>query len=125
MTQTYRRKRNRDTWHFCANCRHWPSVKPNARTETVSGAEHNTTAVISRKVTDYISTNPSELLCLMSFDCKTVTGIDATLRDCGGLISRNRQIADRSCELIKGKDKSLSRVREIRFRIWRQPFSGF
>ena len=54
MTKTYRRKRNSDTWHFCANCRHWPtsdyesskknlsrarcvtSVKPNARTETVS-----------------------------------------------------------------------------------------
>jgi hypothetical protein len=25
MTTTYRRKRNRDTWHFCSNCRHWPT----------------------------------------------------------------------------------------------------
>jgi len=24
MTQTYRRKRNGDVWHFCSNCRHWP-----------------------------------------------------------------------------------------------------
>jgi len=24
MTHTYRRRRNRDTWHFCRNCTHWP-----------------------------------------------------------------------------------------------------
>jgi len=51
-------KRNRDTWHFCANCRHWPksnyvsskenlsrarcatSVEINARTKTANSGSH-------------------------------------------------------------------------------------
>jgi hypothetical protein len=44
---------------------------------------------------------------LVTFGCKTS-------RDGGGLIFRKRQIADRNCELINGKGKFLSRVREFR-----------
>jgi len=31
MTRTYRRKINRDTWHFCMNCRHWPKTDYESR----------------------------------------------------------------------------------------------
>jgi len=34
MTQTYRLKRNRDTWHFCRNCRHWPKSNYESSKET-------------------------------------------------------------------------------------------
>jgi hypothetical protein len=26
MANTYRRRRNRDTWHFCSNCSNWPTT---------------------------------------------------------------------------------------------------
>ena len=25
MANTYRRRRRRDTWHFCSNCSNWPT----------------------------------------------------------------------------------------------------
>jgi len=25
MATTYRRRRRRETWHFCANCSNWPT----------------------------------------------------------------------------------------------------
>ena len=25
MADTYRRRRDKDTWHFCSNCSNWPT----------------------------------------------------------------------------------------------------
>jgi len=38
MTKPYRRKHNRDTWHFCANCRHWPQKLDDTWIGSVQGA---------------------------------------------------------------------------------------
>jgi len=35
----YRRKRSKDTWHFCSNCRHWPRLDYESRTEKPKSGE--------------------------------------------------------------------------------------
>jgi len=39
MAQIYRRKRNRDIWHFCSNCHHWPKSDYESTTEKPKSTE--------------------------------------------------------------------------------------
>ncbi|HEX5875707.1 MAG TPA: hypothetical protein VFY60_13755 [Pyrinomonadaceae bacterium] len=39
MTQTYRRKRNGTAWHFCSNCRHWPTADYESRKDKPESSE--------------------------------------------------------------------------------------
>ena len=33
MASTYRRKKGKDTWHFCSNCSNWPTSDYDSKTE--------------------------------------------------------------------------------------------
>jgi hypothetical protein len=37
MAATYRRKKGSDTWHFCSNCRHWPTSDYDERSDKPGG----------------------------------------------------------------------------------------
>ncbi len=39
MATTYRRRKGKDTWHFCTNCRHWPTKDYESRTEKPTTGE--------------------------------------------------------------------------------------
>jgi hypothetical protein len=39
MAVTYRRRERKDTWHFCKNCRHWPTKDYESRSEKPTTGE--------------------------------------------------------------------------------------
>ncbi len=39
---TYKRKKDRDTWHWCKNCSNWPKTQPYVE-KTLSGKQRPTT----------------------------------------------------------------------------------
>src|ERR1051325_10574120 len=39
LTVTFRRRRRRDTWHFCRNCSHWPESGYETRAKKPTNGE--------------------------------------------------------------------------------------
>lgn len=39
MASTYRKKKNKDTWHFCSNCSNWPTSDYDTSTSKPTSGE--------------------------------------------------------------------------------------
>jgi len=39
MAATYRRKKGKDTWHFCSNCSNWPKADYDERYDKPTSGE--------------------------------------------------------------------------------------
>ena len=116
MAQTYRRKYNRDVWHFCSNCRHWPKsnyesrkekpksgelcdqCSPNARRKTANNPDAWLDPHIKRGFCDYTCEDITDINEKSSRSAKISCVIAETSIYIGQMSVNTCQVQDNICE---------------------------